>query len=358
MTNFKKRVPRLAFFEITEACNLRCTHCEVSAGHRDKEELSTDEALNVADQLADAGCQQVNLTGGEPLVRPDWPLIARRFVERGVMVTMITNGLLVDKAMACRLVEAGVQNAAVSLDGDREVHDSIRAFAGRSRRSSYDAALSALAFLRAAGLRTAVITQVHRRNLRRLQDLHDTVAEFGVDRWQVQIAMPLGRLLDVRYEYLIDPADIPFLEAELVRFIDTGKVTVAVGDNIGYYGSSEPKLRGAAAGTCSFFQGCVAGMRVVAIRSNGDVKGCASHPTSFVVGNLRRERFDEIWRDTRRFPYNTAFCEKNLVGGCATCEFGKVCRAGCTTMAYAITGTIYDNPFCTQRARLERETRG
>ena len=43
--------------------------------------------------------------------------------------------------------------------------------------------------------------------------------------------------------------------------------------------------------------------------------------------------------------------EELLEGECAACTFRKVCRAGCTSMAYAVTGTIYDNPYCLQRAR-------
>jgi radical SAM protein with 4Fe4S-binding SPASM domain len=90
-------------------------------------------------------------------------------------------------------------------------------------------------------------------------------------------------------------------------------------------------------------------VRVVAFCANGDVKGCPSHPREFVVGNIRETPLAEIWGDPTRFAYNTAFDEKRLEGGCARCPFGRICRAGCTSMAYAVTGTIYDNPFCIQR---------
>jgi len=68
------------------------------------------------------------------------------------------------------------------------------------------------------------------------------------------------------------------------------------------------------------------------------------------VGNVRREPFAEIWNDADRFSYNTKWREELLEGRCAQCAFRRLCRAGCRTMAFAVTGTIYDNPFCIQRA--------
>jgi radical SAM protein with 4Fe4S-binding SPASM domain len=344
------RVPRTAFFEITEACNLRCVHCWREADVRDRDEMGTDEALEVASELAAAGCTEVRLTGGEPLLREDWPGIATRFTGLGVAVTVITNGSLVDEAAAEAMRAAGVSRVAVSIDGEREVHDAIRVPAVRGFGSSFDRAVHGLDVLRRAGIATSVITQIHRRNVSGLKAVHDLAVAAGADTWQVQIAMPLGRMLDLRYEYLISPDDLPRLETQLARLIGLGAIRVMVTDNIGYYGPHEAVLRGAVEGRAPFFAGCQAGCGVVAIRSNGDVKGCPSHPDTFSVGNLRREPFAYIWNDAARFPYNTAFEEEHLEGGCKRCSFRRVCRAGCTTMAFAVTGTIYDNPFCSRRA--------
>jgi radical SAM protein with 4Fe4S-binding SPASM domain len=343
------RVPRVAFFEITEACNLRCVHCWRAEGVCAADEMGTAEALEVAAQLKAAGCVEARLTGGEPLLRGDWPAIAARFHELGVQVAVITNGSLVDEATAEAMARAGVSRVTVSIDGEREVHDEIRVPSARGLGSSFDKAVRALEVLRRAGISAGVVTQIHRRNVDRLRAVHDVAVAAGADSWQLQIAMPLGRMLDLRYEYLISPDDLPRVEAQLAELIAEGAIRVIVTDNIGYYGPHEAKLRGAVTGHAPFFTGCQAGCGVVAIRSNGDVKGCPSHPDSFTVGNLRREPFADIWSDAARFPYNTAFDEENLEGGCKRCSFRRVCRAGCTTMAFAVTGTIYDNPFCSRR---------
>jgi radical SAM protein with 4Fe4S-binding SPASM domain len=343
------RVPHTCFWEITNACNLRCIHCEADAGERSPDELSTEECLALADALAAAGCRGVNLTGGEPLLRLDWPLLARRLSDLGLSVTLISNGLLVDERAVERMVDAGVTGAAISLDGDREVHDTIRVQAGRARGSRYDAALHAIALLRSSTLKTAVITQVHRRNLHDLRRMYEQLVALGVDVWQVQLAMPLGRLLRIQYEYLLDPSQLGGLHEQLAALVADGRLRIAVADNIGYYHRLEPIIRGALTGSSDvFWTGCYAGCSVVGIGARGEVKGCPSHPRPFVVGNVREQPFAEIWADRRRFGYNTEWREELLEGGCARCAYRRLCRAGCTTMAFAVTGTIYHNPFCVQ----------
>jgi radical SAM protein with 4Fe4S-binding SPASM domain len=350
------RTPEYAFFEITEACNLRCLHCEADAGRADPAELTTEEALGAAAQLAAAGCRQVNLTGGEPLARRDWETIARGFAGLGVEVTLASNGTLIDEETIGRLVAAGVRNVAVSLDGDRERHDALRVPARRGSGSPFDGAVRALRLLAASPLRSAVVTVLHRGNVDALRETHALAIALGAEIWQVQLAVPLGRLARRRDAYVLSADDIPPLEDRLAALIEEGGVHVMVGDNIGYYGPHEARLRSAPGGREAFYRGCGAGLRVVGIRSNGDVKGCPSHPAALAVGNLRRETFAEIWGDAARFAYNTQFREEALTGGCRECAFRRICRAGCTTMAYALTGTVLENPLCRRLARSTMES--
>ena len=352
MTNLAarvQRIPRDCVWEITEACNLRCLHCMVSAGERAAGELNTAEALSLADDLAAAGCISACLTGGEPLVRKDWPQIARRLAQGGVETRMTTNGLRVDEQQIELMQEAGLTTITVSLDGLREVHDEIRVAPSGSAESRYDRAIRAIELLLVSPLKVKVLTQIHKRNIDDLDRMHELVAGLGVDDWQLQIAVPAGRLLDLRYEYLIEPRQIPALLDRLAAFVAAGRVRIGVADNIGYYSRQEPILRGAQRGKPTFFAGCMAGVRMVSVTASGDVRGCHALPREFIAGNVREKPFAEIWADRAGFAYNTDWREYQLTGGCATCDFRRVCRAGCTAMAYLVTGTVHDNPYCVQR---------
>jgi radical SAM protein with 4Fe4S-binding SPASM domain len=344
------RVPITCYFEITDACNLRCVHCEADAGARSEGELDTEEAAALIDALARAGTRGVMLTGGEPLVRADWPELASRIASRGMAPTIITNGVLVDRDAIEQMLDQGVVGLSVSLDGDEQVHDAIRVGPRGRSRGVYRHAIRAIELAVASSLKVGVITQIHRRNLGDLERMCSQIADLGADVWQVQICMPLGRLVRREREYLIETAELPRLTERLARMIAEGQVPIAVADNIGYYDTHEPALRGSLGGQEGFWTGCKAGLRVVGVCSDGSVKGCPSHPRELVVGNVRTEPFEAIWNDAGRYEYNTGFSEDLLEGGCAECSYRRLCRGGCTSMAYAVTGSIRDNPFCVQRA--------
>ncbi len=90
-------------WELTLACCFSCRYCGSKAGHARENELTTEECLSVACQLADMGCRRVSLIGGEVFMRPDWPAIAQALTERKVKVSIITNGYLFGKDLIAEL---------------------------------------------------------------------------------------------------------------------------------------------------------------------------------------------------------------------------------------------------------------
>ncbi len=95
----RERFPIAAGLELTFRCNLACIHCYVNLPAADREaksrELDTDGWRRVLDQCADAGVLWLTLTGGEPLLRPDFCEIYEHAHERGLVLTVYTNATLV-----------------------------------------------------------------------------------------------------------------------------------------------------------------------------------------------------------------------------------------------------------------------
>jgi radical SAM protein with 4Fe4S-binding SPASM domain len=198
---------------------------------------------------------------------------------------------------------------------------------------------------------TIVITAVNRRNLAELPALHQQLIAMGVKRWQVQLVVPVGRVLEAAEPLVIAPADLERLTAFLVDARAQGTPPqIDVTDTIGYFTECELALRGAP-GAPRLWTGCQAGIRAVAITYDGRVRGCSMLPPEFDAGDVHDESLTSIWNDADRFAYSTRFDATNLAGGCARCKVGALCRAGCTTMAYWTTGSIYSNPFCLHRVR-------
>ena len=341
--------PRFAVWELTLACNMRCLHCGSFAGPRRDDELGLDESLALADELAALGCEKVTLGGGEPTLRPEWDQIARRLVDRGVRVNIISNGWTWSDDHVRRAREAGLMNVGFSLDGFEPAHDHVR------RQGSFARVVAALAACRAGGLATSVVTHVNKLNYRELAEFRAFLGEQGVGAWQIQLGNPSGTMGEHR-ELVIPPEDLLWLIPEVARLRQdkAARPSVHPGDNVGYFGIFERDLRDQG-GRIPFWVGCRAGMQVIGIESNGNVKGCLSMPSSrhgkdlFLEGNLRESSLTGLWRREEGFAYNRAFTTEQLGGFCAVCRYKDICRGGCAWTAYSHTANRFDNPYCFYR---------
>jgi radical SAM protein with 4Fe4S-binding SPASM domain len=343
------REPRTCIWEITRRCNLRCIHCENQCGEISSRELPTESLRTVARDLVLLGCREVHVTGGEPLLHPHWDDLCRNFAEIGLRTSLITNGTLLDQARLDRAINAGVGAVGISLDGLQATHDGIRVRPGAGSSPWHE---TVAAIERSVPrIETVIITVVNRRNLTELPALRDFLAGLGVRRWQIQLAIPVGRVLDIPEPFVIAPADLEILTAFLVDARSSGKPPhIDASDTIGYFTERELGLRGPVDAP-AVWTGCQAGIRSVAITYDGRVRGCSIMPPEFDAGDLHDESIATIWNDAERFAYSTRFDASKLAGPCGRCRVGPLCRAGCTTMAYWTTGSIYTNPFCLHRVR-------
>ena len=109
---------RKALIKITDRCDLRCSHCFVSAT-TDGEDMSASDLRGVIDQLVAARVANVTITGGEPLVHPDLHEILGDLVGANLDVTVCTNGVAITDGLIRRAAGLGRVNFNVSLDGAR-----------------------------------------------------------------------------------------------------------------------------------------------------------------------------------------------------------------------------------------------
>ena len=330
--------PLTCVWELTLACNARCVHCGSRAGRARADELSTDEGLALICDLARLGCEGVTLSGGEPLVRGDWPRLARGVGEAGMRLEMITNGLAVYE-QAAQVADAGFAAVTFSVDGPAAVHDRLRGVEGGLARL-----LKGAAALARRGVRLGAVTQVNKKNLDHLGAVHDLLADHGFAGWQVQLTMARGRA--DRGGLCLEPTQLPQLAAWLLELQRGSPLFIQAADNVGYMSRDEPALRSGTGLADRCWTGCSAGLQVVGVTSDGRVRGCLSQPESFDEGSLRERSLEQIWSDPRSFAYTRAFDRSSLGGPCEGCELGAVCRGGCTSLAVASTGAPHSNPFC------------
>ncbi|MBI5529518.1 MAG: radical SAM protein [Deltaproteobacteria bacterium] len=347
MPEFK---PVNCVWEFTLACDLRCGHCGSRAGTARPDEMDTAECLGVVGSLARLGGRLITLSGGEPTLRPDWEVVAKAIRDRGMIANIVTNGNSMTAELARRMKDAGLANAAVSIDGPEAVHEKIRG------RGTFAKTVRALSFLADAGVSTAIMTTANKLNLAHLEETCGMAEKLGAASWRVQLGKSMGNLKD-RDDWVLEPEDLLDLLPRLYRLESKGGIRVHIGDSIGFYGPYDSRLRAMSwDGKPQRWGGCQAGLQAIGIESNGNIKGCLSMQAfsdrdrdPFVEGNVRERALSDIWNDPAAFSYNRLFRAADLTGFCKTCRYAKLCRGGAKCVAAAMGPSVFEDPYCYYR---------
>lgn len=232
------RPPFRLFAYLTERCNLRCPSCGLATGEIVAGEREMDDAtvLSLADQAAEIGVRECYLTGGEVLVRK--PLVLN-FMERiaaaGIRGVLSTNGTLLDREDAERVVRIGWHLVIVSLDGpDPERNDPLRGRAGVFDRATGLIRALVAARERGQGPEVHLHTVVSRTNADQLTAMVDLCVELGVDYFAAE---PIVRQSDACDPLLLDGEARRVLADEAPRALARAR-ELGLSSNLGFLAST------------------------------------------------------------------------------------------------------------------------
>lgn len=340
--------PVTAVWEITMGCNMRCKHCGSGCREPLPGELTTEEALKLCDAIGELELKWVTLSGGEPTTRKDWPLIAERLSQNGVMPNLITNGWLFDEKILDQALNAGIGTIAFSIDGLQETHDFMR------RPGSYAKIMQALELCRDKNINVTPITTINKKNLKELEELKHELVSRGVKSWQVQMGFPMGNLADHR-SIVIEPGDIDTVIDFAYQCMKEASIEVMLGDCVGYYNLKEIEIFKKRCHGSYARQGCTAGKYTFGILHNGDILGCTSiRAPEFIEGNIKHTALKTIWENPNSFSWNRNMKKEKLGGFCAKCRFGDRCLGGCANSKLTTGGSIYaENQYCSYNHNLK-----
>ena len=300
-------------WEISRRCDARCVHCYAESGPEvpTDRDLSTAEALALIDQLAAGGEMILALSGGEPLLRPDWRDLLRHAVASNLIVNLVTNGSQVDDAVAADLAASGVHSVTVSLDSHRpEVHDRIRRLPGLHAR-----ALGAVRRLTGRGVRVVVNFTPIRDNWADAAGLVELAYQLGAAAVSLSEYAPAGR---GTREMGLSPAETGQLVDQWLALAAAYKSKIAlIADNRA--ATLVAGARRAAADPCP---DCGAGRAMARITPDGSLTPCAFTPRA--LGSLRALPFAELWPGTE--AAREALQRTPGRGNCSTC--GLLAPAG------------------------------
>ena len=174
-------------WHITHRCNLRCRHCYQEDYSAFESRADMERILDQYRELLSAYRFRgyLNVTGGEPLTHPDLFWLLEEAAKRGMITGVLTNGTLIGLREARLLRACRVDYVQVSLDGCREVHDSIRG------EGSFERAVKGINSLKAQGLFTTVSFTAQHDNRRELKPLARFCDRLCVDKlWFDRVIIP------------------------------------------------------------------------------------------------------------------------------------------------------------------------
>jgi radical SAM protein with 4Fe4S-binding SPASM domain len=126
-------------------------------------------------------------------------------------------------------------------------------------------------------------------------------------------------------------------------------ISIWPGNNVGYFGPEESKLRGTL--PLGHTGSCGAGRAILGIEADGSIKGCPSLPSAeWTGGNVRDTTLKDIWERAEPLRYTRDRTVDSLWGYCRTCYYAETCMAGCTWTSFVFFGKAGNNPYCHHRA--------
>ena len=174
------RIPLTGSIELTHRCNLRCLHCylgdqDAIGRNRDKE-LHTDQWTRILDEITEAGCLYLLITGGEPLLRRDFATIYSHAKRRGLLVTIFTNGTGITGEVLDLFEDLPPHFVEISIYGaTAATHEGITGVEG-----SYELCLKGIERLLASKIDLRLKTILMTRNSHEFHALEDMAKAHGV----------------------------------------------------------------------------------------------------------------------------------------------------------------------------------
>ena len=277
---------RWLFFELTNRCNLSCAHCGSSCSSQGNS-LVVGDIRKVLTSVIDAGeTPMIALTGGEPLMHPDFETIASVIRDMGFLWGMTTNATLIDAKTADMLKRTGMGTVSVSLDGLEAEHDALR-----RKKGAWQAAVRGLHELQKAGFDPQVTTVFHNGNFDQLDQTYEFLKSEGIKHWRPINVEPIGRACESKQMLLTSEQFrklIAFIRGK--RFDHDNEMEVCFGCSH-YLGVMDERM------VRDHYFLCGAGIRVASIRSNGDITACLDieNRPELVQGNIASDDFMDVW---------------------------------------------------------------
>lgn len=313
--------PYRIYLEVTRSCPLQCLHCyaEDSSGLYD--ELTLQDFERLANQMISMKIKELIISGGEPFLRPDIFQLIEIASRRGLNVTVLTNGVLINQQMAQAIKNFNI-DLRLSLDGiTSETHDFVRG------KGNLEKVIEAIEIIKKEGIKILSIHfTANRMNIPEILRLPNFLFHLGITNITISTIKPAGRAL--RHPELLIGPDLMLLVRDRIN-------TISKSRNLIFQAYKEKNWRGL---------GCPAAYTKCGISNDGQITPCVFLGDNYRGGSIRESPLEDLWlndeklNQIRNIPANIP---------CSNCSALPFQNGGCRARALYYSGSINGkDPFC------------
>jgi SynChlorMet cassette radical SAM/SPASM protein ScmE len=337
--------PRSVDMEVTTSCNLRCAYCSHFSGPGDVgRDLPLDAWLLFFSELQRAAVMNVTLSGGEPFYRADLAEIIRGIVANRMRFSILTNGTLIDPAMASFLESTRRCNhVQVSIDGAIDItHDAFRG------KGNFAKAIRGIETLLEANVPVTVRVTIHRKNVHELDAIARLLLEeIGLPSFSTNSASHMGLCRKNAGQTQLTVAERSVAMETLMHLTDRygERINATAGplaDGRNWLEMKDARREGRQRMEGrGYLTGCNGPRQTIAVRADGMMIPC-SQLGHMALGKINHDDLLDVWRN---HPELQKLRERSLIpltsfAFCRDCDYQDYCTGNCPAMAYAMTGEV------------------
>jgi radical SAM protein with 4Fe4S-binding SPASM domain len=293
--------------ELTSRCNERCVHCYIP--HENKiSNIEPELFYDVIDQCRAMGLLSITLSGGEPLLHPNFLEFLRRAKDNDLSINILSNLTLLNDEIIAEMKENRLSSVQVSLYSMKpEIHDSITKLPG-SFIKTHDAIIKLIE----NDIPVQISCPVMKQNINCSID----VLNWGQSH---KIRTVSDYIMMARYDHTTGNLD------NRLSLEEAGRVINAIIDNDFDYQDQVAKADFSVIEARDTSDDIVCGVCVssICMVANGNVYPCAGWQ-SYVVGNVYKQSLQDIWDNSPRVKYLRGLRKKDFPK-CRICPDKSFC---------------------------------
>ncbi|MFA6074709.1 MAG: SynChlorMet cassette radical SAM/SPASM protein ScmF [Negativicutes bacterium] len=329
------------YFYLTDGCNLNCRHCWLAPLFTGNNEpcnfLDLDLLKDIVRQGKEIGLQSVKLTGGEPLLHPQFEAIVDFLQAEELGITVETNGVLLTEELAKKLVKSKAFHLSVSLDGvDADTHEAMRRV-----KDSFAAALRGIANMVTVGYKPQIIMSLTPDSAGQMEPMVRLAEEIGARSVKFNLIQSSGRGEKLH----ADNATLSVAQmVELGKWVeDDLSPNAKVGVFYSHPAAFKPlhRLFGSADGGCNI-SGCgIKGIIGVIADGSYALCGIGLQIRELIFGNAKTDKLADVWNNSAVLQAIRADLPDKLEGVCADCVLKSRCIGSCVAQNYHGARSLY-----------------